>query len=187
MSKLFNQYYNQSNNPDDLYHDIWNTSQVAQQHRLGLVGSSWSQPPWNGWKPIIGAGDPTLRNDWFQRYAQDGDSGFFKSRLFGRGDPVGLNPHPLNHLVQDYSGDNHSIELPNVSTMHPLIEPTSQPQLEELEVDINSSEPQQRATHVPPYSQTIMNGLGHAVKDDTNVLYSQQFEIPKYKGFQKKK
>jgi hypothetical protein len=207
MSKLFNPpYYNQSNNPDDLYRDIWNDSQKQQQHRLGLVGSSWSQPPWSGFQPIIGAGlenasryhprdvhnasiyrtrrgDPTLRNDWFQHYAQDGDSGFFKSSLFGRGEPIGSN-FPMNQINSDYSQTSRSVQLPNVE---PIVEPSPKPNLEELEVNASSAEHQQRATHVPPYSQTVMEGLGRATHDEKNVLYSEPFEIPPYKGFLHKK
>lgn len=177
-------YYAQSNDPRDLYREHWNTSQERQQDRLAsdaiLKGGSWSQPVWNGWKPIIGAG----HSNFLQRYAQDGDSGFFYSRMLGSGDPIGMNPTPPNHLVNDYNGVAHSEAMPTKSTINPVIvEPSPTPQKTNIELEANfTPEHQQRATYVPPYSQTQMQGLGKAVNDEDNVLYQEPFEIPKYKG-----
>jgi hypothetical protein len=178
-------YYAQSNDPRDLYRENFNISQERQQDRLGsdaiLKGGSWSQPIWNGWKPMIGAGH---ESNFLQKYAQDGDSGFFHSRMFGRGDPIGMNPTPPNHLSTDYSGVAHSEEMPTTSTINPtIVEPSPSPEMSNVELQVNfTAEPQQRATYVPPYSQTQMQGLGRAVKDEDNVLYQEAFEIPKYKG-----
>ena len=172
-------YYAQSNDPRDVYREHFNISQERQQDRLS--GGSWSQPIWNGWQPMIGAG----HNDpFFQRYAQDGDSGFFHSRIFGSGEPLGMNPTPPNHLTMDYNGVAHSEVMPTVSTIHPaIVEPSPSPEMSNVELAVNfNAEPQQRANHVPPYSQTLMQGLGKAVKDEDNVLYEDGFEIPKYKG-----
>ena len=184
-----NPYYAQSNDPRDLYREIFNISQERQQNRLAqdaiLKGGSWSQPPWNGWQPIIGAG----KDDFLQRYAQDGDSGFFHSSMFGRGDPIGMNPTPPNKLINDFKGVPHSMKLPTVSTIHPVIvEPSSTPIQSNIEMEVNfTPEPQQRAVFTPPFSQTQMQGLGKAVNDENNVLYEEPFEIPKYKGgFHKK-
>ena len=177
-------YYAQSNDPRDLYRDHFNISQDRQQERLSsdaMNGGSWSQPVWNGWKPIIGAG---MENNFFQRYAQDGDGGFFHTRMFGSGDPIGMSPVPPNHLKSDYDGNAHNYAMPTESTINPVIvEPSANPEMSEVELMANfKAEPQQRAVHVPPYSQTLMQGLGRAVKDEDNVLYEEALEIPKYKG-----
>jgi len=177
-------YYAQSSDPRDLYREHFNISQERQQDRLAqdaiLKGGSWSQPSWSGWKPIIGAG----QSDFLQRYAQDGDSGFFHSRMFGSGDPLGMNPTPPNNLINDFKGVAHSQEMPTVSTLHPtIVEPSPEPKEAEVQLEVNfSAEPQQRAVYAPPFSQTQMQGLGRAVKDEENVLYEEPFEIPKYKG-----
>jgi hypothetical protein len=173
-------YYAQSNDPRDLYRYHFNVSQERQQDRL--AGGSWSQPSWEGWRPIIGAGHPT--NDLFQRYAQDGDEGFFYSSMFGRGNPIGISPTPPNHLNQDRSGKSYSIKMPTVSTIKPaFVRPSPTPLMSDIEMDVNfTPEPQQRATYAPPFSQTVVQGMGKAVNDEENVLYEEPFEIPKYKG-----
>ena len=175
-------YYAQSNDPRDVYRDHFNISQERQQDRLGSIfGGSWSQPVWMGWKPIIGAG----RDNVFQRYAQDGDAGFFHSRAFGRGMPIGMNPVPLNHLETEENYQTY--DAPEVSRMEPVVtEPSPMPEENNLELITQySAEPQQKANHVPPYSQTINQGMGKAVKNEENVLYEEPFE---YKGkFDKKK
>jgi hypothetical protein len=177
-------YYAQSNDPRDVYRHHFNISQERQQARLAedaiLQGGSWSQPSWSGWKPIIGAG----QSDFLQRYAQDGDSGFFHSRMMGCGNPIGMNPTPPNNLINDYSGVSHSTRMPTVSTLHPtIVEPSARPDESDLQLEANfTPEPQQRAVYAPPFSQTQMQGLGKAVNDEDNVLYQEPFEIPKYKG-----
>lgn len=177
-------YYAQSNDPRDLYREHWNISQERQQNRYAqdaiLKGGSWAQPPWNGWQPIIGAG----QDDFFQRYAQDGDSGFFHSKMFGQGLPVGMNPMPPNHLISDYNGVSHSEAMPTVSTIHPtIVEPSPIPDEADVQMEVNfNAEPQQRAVYAPPFSQTQMQGLGKAANDEDNVLYEVPLEIPKYKG-----
>lgn len=179
-----NPYYAQSSDPRDLYREHFNISQERQQNRLGvdaiMKGGSWSQPSWSGWKPIIGAG----HSDFLQKYAQDGDSGFFHSRIYGSGDPIGMTPTPPNHLETDYSGVAHSEVMPTTSTINPVIvEPSPSPEMSNIEMEVNfNAEPQQRAVYAPPYSQNQMQGLGKAVKDEDNVLYEEPFEIPKYKG-----
>ena len=175
----------QSNDPRDVYRAVFNQSQVEQQNRL--AGGSWSQPPWNGWKPIIGAGHLGLQHNdtFFQRYGQDGDMGFFYSRMCGRGEPLGTNPNGLNHLETE---ENYvPYEQPKESTMAPaIVEPSPMPEDANLELDvIYNAEPAQKAHHVPPYSQQIMQGMGSASKNEENVLYEAPFE---YKGrFDKKK
>lgn len=171
----------QSNNPDDLYRDGFNQRLVEQQHYLSkLSGGSWSQPPWCGYKPIIGAGYSGGSN-YLQRYAQDGDSGFFhRGILHGRGDPIGINPIPPNHLndddVEPIQGD-----APIPSTIEPQVieEPSPLPQDSNLILQSNSdAEPAQNALHVPPYSHLMrVQGMG---KD--GALYEEPFEIPEYKG-----
>lgn len=150
--------------PEDLYH--FNQSQVRQQKRLG---GSYS----------LGSG-----GSYFQRYAQDGDSGFFHSVLFGRGMPIGMNPNELNHLETEENFERY--DDPLESTIEPVVveEPSPAP-LEDLEVETAfNAEPRQKALHVPPYSQTINQGMGHAVKEENNVLYQEPFE---YKGSLHKK
>jgi hypothetical protein len=175
----------QSNDPRDLYMAHWNLSQQRQQERL--AGGSWSQPPWMGWKPIIGAGHLGLQhnNTFFQRYGQDGDMGFFYSRKFGRGEPLGMNPNELNHLETE---ENYvAYEEPKESVIAPVVvEPSPAPIPANLELDvIYNAEPRQKAYHVPPYSQQVYQGMGNAAKNEDNVLYEEPFE---YKGrFDKKK
>jgi hypothetical protein len=203
----------QSNDPRDIDRSIWNESQVEQQ----LRGGSWSQPPWNGWHPIIGAGSSFAsfhpwqshpmgymgsgHTDYFQRYAQDGDSGFFHlsggiphrefawSPLYGgadpsvpRGLPVGISPFPPNCLDGDYEDrDEPDFADPQLSTIEP--EKVPDPDLDpgELGVVSQSAEHQQRATYVPPYSQTYQR------INEGNVLYEDPLKIPEYKGgFHKK-
>jgi len=171
-------YYAQSNDPRDLFREHFNISQERQQDRL--AGGSWSQPVWNGWKPIIGAG----RENVYQRYAQDGDAGFFHSRAFGRGMPIGMNPVPLNHLETE---ENYQIyDEPEVSTAEPVVtEPSPMPEDSNLELLTEfHAEPYQHAIHVPPYSQNINQGMGKAVKNEDNILFEEPFE---YKGSLHKK
>jgi hypothetical protein len=170
-------YYAQSNDPRDLYHAHFNLSQVRQQERLS--GGSWSQPVWNGWKPIIGAG----HSSFLQKYAQDGDSGFFYGgSLHGCGEPVGMNPLPPNafETIEQHDPD---FATPKISTIQPVIvQPDPVPDPTELEMEANfSAEPQQRAVYVPPYSQSLYQGMGRS-KDENDVLYEEPLEIPQYKG-----
>ena len=196
--KLKMDYRGQSNDPRDIDRAIWNESQVEQQ----LRGGSWSQPPWNGWHPIIGAGYHPWQShpmgymgsghdpDYFQRYAQDGDSGFFHSGstpyrelawcpidLSGgaipRGNPIGISPFPPNHINEDHM-EVEEFEEPLVSTVVPEQVPKDTDP-----VITQNAEPQQRATYVPPYSQALMMG---GKIEEGNVHYQDPLEIPKYKG-----
>ena len=177
-------YYAQSNDPRDLYREHFNISQERQQHRLGsdLMGGSWSQPIWAGWHPIIGAG----RQDVFQRFAQDGDSGFFHG-MHGCGRPLGMNPFPPNAFE---AGENTtpSFEAQHISTIEPVyVQPSASPDVSTLAQETTfTAEPEQRATHVPPYSAMIYQGMGRANTED-DVLHEEPLEIPKYRGgFHKK-
>ena len=187
----------QSNDPRDQYRAGFNESQYRQQARLS--GGSWSQPPWSGWQ-LTGAarlGYPGFRpitgSRFLARYAQDGDSGFFEKRgLFGRGDPLGASPFGLNHLEtaaeDEAASEPQAYEEPAVSTAVPdaagtAVEPSPAPLKENLELDtLFNPEPQQRAVHVPPYSRTLVQGLGRAASDRGSALYEEPFEIPEYKG-----
>lgn len=172
-------YYAQSNDPRDLYQDHFNISQKRQQDRL--TGGSWSQGCWQGWKPIIGASSENI----FQRYAQDGDSGFFHSRVFGRGMPIGMNPVPLNHIETEEIYNEYY--APEVSKIKPVVIPSPMPIESNIEMELQfEAEPQQSANHVPPYSQTINQGMGRSTKNEKNVLYEEPFEY-KYKGSLHKK
>ena len=184
----------QSNDPRDLYRAGWNQSQVLQQRALSaigdgsLAGGSWSQPPWRGWHPIIGAAKPR-GSDFLALYAQDGDSGFFFRRgLFGRGEPLGVSPIPPNTLDLP-SDDREALYTdPKTSIAEPVVvEPSPYPFRENLEEKtLFTPEPQQRATHVPPYSHLVVQGLGKPL-DEKSALYEEPFEIPEYKGgFHKK-
>lgn len=181
--EAINPYYAQSNDPRDLYRDHFNISQERQQDRLSdMFGGSWSQPIWTGWKPMIGAG----HQDVFQRYAQDGDSGFFHG-MRGCGG-IGINPFPPNTIYDDESVTKHDFSDGSVSTMEPVVtEPSAQPDIAELETETSfTAEPQQRAIHVPPYSQSLYQGMGRANTED-DVLHEEPLEIPKYRGgFHKK-
>lgn len=175
-------YYAQSNDPRDVYREHFNISQERQQHRLS--GGSWSQPIWNGWQPIIGAG----HSSFLQKYAQDGDSGFFYGgSLHGRGEPLGMNPLPPNAFEVEEHYDPEFQE-PTISTIQPVIvQPDPVPEKADLELETEfSAEPQQRAVYVPPYSQSLYQGMGRS-KNEDDVLYEEPLEIPKYKGgFHKK-
>ena len=183
-------YPGQYNNPDDIDRAIFNESQVLQQHYLSqLSGGSYSQPPWNGWHPIIGAGRKSSdMSSFYRRYAQDGDSGFFHMMGAGEGgDPVGLSPFPPNHL--DEAKDAADVtpldyKDPEVSVARPDEIP-SEPFPENIIADTSNAEPEQHSLHVPPYSQMIKNGTEQYGED--NVLYEKPLELPKYKGgFHKK-
>lgn len=171
-----NPYYDQSNDPRDLYREHFNISQERQQQRLS--GGSWSQPTWTGWKPIIGAG-----SNFLQKYAQDGDSGFFYGgSLHGCGEPIGMSPLAPNSFTTEERYDPE-FKAPGISTIQPVvIQPLSTPNDTDLEVETSfTAEPQQRATYVPPYSQALYQGMGRA-KDENDVLYEEPLEIPLYKG-----
>lgn len=183
----------QSNDPADLHHYYWNQRQVAQQAYLSkLSGGSWSQPYWNGWipmtnslpkSPVANFENMNYGKDFFQRYAQDGDSGFFQ-RGFSHGTAFGgampLNTFDEQTNVVDYDTPVDSTILPE----EPLEIPSAQPDATQLEEEVVfNAEPQQRATHVPPYSKLLVQGLGK----EEDALYEEPFEIPKYKGFLHKK
>lgn len=176
-------YYAQSNDPRDVYREHWNISQERQQDRLS--GGSWSQPIWNGWKPMIGAGGVS---HFLQKYAQDGDSGFFYGgSLHGSGDPLGMNPTPPNTFETEEHYDPEFKE-PTISTIQPVIvQPSPVPEKADLELETEfSAEPQQRSVYVPPYSQSLYQGMGRS-KDENDVLYEEPLEIPMYRGgFHKK-
>ena len=176
------EHAHQYNNPDDTIHAGWNARQVAQQHYLSqLSGGSWSQPvPWSGWKPIYGAG-VSGGSAFLQRYAQDGDSGFFHrgSSLFGRGEPLGANALPMNHMEDDYVEPEQHAEPMTESTIEPRIvtEPSAMPQEENLVLQTTDAEPEQHALHVPPFSHLMgVKGMG---KD--GALYEEPFEFPEHK------
>lgn len=175
-------YADQSNNPNDLNQFYFNQRQADFQR---IKGGSWSQPDWSGFHPIIGAGYARYGNDEFlQRYAQDGDSGFFfRKGLNGGAEPLGAHHLPLNSM--DEGQEPIEYEDSKMSTMEPVTieEPPSKPDDEELAIDTGfTAEPQQKANHVPPYSQMLIQGMG---KDD--VLYDEPLVIPEYKGsFHKK-
>jgi hypothetical protein len=174
------EYYAQYNDPRDLYRAGWNQSQVEQQDRLS--GGSWSQPPWAGWKPMVGA-SKTRGDHWFQRYAQDGDSGFFHG-LRGGAEPLGMSPTPPNTLEMPtppvYAPPAPSeIPVPEAVQLKELNEtvPDAEPDQRELELAVNfNAEPQQHANHPPPYSSMLKQGMG---KD--SVLYEEPFEMPEHK------
>jgi len=173
-------YYDQYNNPDDLSRYHWNVSQERQQDRLS--GGSWSQPPWAGWKPSYGAGR-SRPSSFYQRFAQDGDSGFFHG-LQGSAEPLGMNPIPPNpfHPEGEITHPTEAYAEPEVSTIAPVIvEPSPVPDTKQEEMKISfHAEPEQRATYAPPYSQTLKQGMGKI--EEGNVLYEEPFELPKYKG-----
>lgn len=178
----------QSNNPEDLFRYYFNRSQERQQHRL--AGGSWSQPPWAGWKPIIGAGrDGRYYEDkpdvFYQRFAQDGDSGFFHG-LRGGSDALGMNPIPANpfHPAGEISHPTQAYAEPEASVIVPeIVQPSPTPVGLEDEQEIAfHAEPQQRAVYAPPYSQTLKQGMGRISEDSS--LYEEPFE---YKGTLHKK
>ena len=171
-------YYAQYNDPRDLFQAHFNLSQVRQQQRLS--GGSWSQPTWTGWKPIIGAGSS---HNFLQRYAQDGDSGFFYGgSLHGCGEPLGVSPLAPNAFTTEERFDP-KFQAPGISTIQPVVvQPLSTPNDTDLEVETSfTAEPEQRATYVPPYSQSLYQGMGRT-KDENDVLYEEPLEIPLYKG-----
>jgi hypothetical protein len=212
----------QFNNPEDITRAMWNARKSEQQSYLSqLSGGSWSQPSWDGWKPIHGAGlsggivagdevfqrqFPRFRggswfpmsqrllpeyelfgggvNDFIQRYAQDGDSGFFHG-MVGRGEPLGMSPFPPNHLPED-SIQPLDKPLATESNVAPVVvEPSALPNDEAL-ITLSKSEqiaePEQHALHLPPFSGTLRTGFG---KD--SALYEEPFEMPQYKGSLHKK
>jgi len=181
-------YARQYNDPNDLSREGWNARQVEQQHYLSqLSGGSWSQPPWSGWKPIYGAGKVGGSN-FLQRYAQDGDSGFFYrgTSLYGQGEPLGANALPMNHLPEDYV-EPQQHDAPTISTTEPLVvkEPSSAPEIENIAIQTTDAEPEQHALHVPPYSRLMEQKIS-----SDSALYEEPLKLPekKYGGsFHKKK
>lgn len=177
----------QSNDPRDLNRYYFNQRQEAQQDYLSMLGGSWSQPPWNGFHPIIGAGYTRYgESNFLQRYAQDGDSGFFfKKGIFGGADPIGSNLIPLNTFQETTVEPTYA--EPMTSTIEPpIIEPSSEPNIANLEINTSfNAEPQQKATHVPPYSHLLKQGMGQVTNEDS-ALHEEPFKIPDYKGTLKK-
>jgi hypothetical protein len=186
----------QSNDPRDLVHAGFNESQRRQQARL--AGGSWSQPPWRGWQPISGErlGPRPYRaaaaatpggSSFLQKYAQDGDAGFFEKRGLFKGGQAFGSPFGLNHLEtpeEDAAACCEQYEEPVTSTIVPdFVEPGPIQPLANLELEtLYTAEPEQRAVHVPPYSRTLVQGLGRAVTDRSSALFEEPFEIPAYKG-----
>ena len=74
-------------------------------------------------------------------------------------------------------------QAPGISTIQPVVvQPLSTPNDTDLEVETSfTAEPEQRATYVPPYSQSLYQGMGRT-KDENDVLYEEPLEIPLYKG-----
>ena len=173
------EYARQYNNPNDLDRAGWNARQVEQQQYLShLSGGSWSQPPWAGWKPIYGAG-ASGGSSFLQRYAQDGDSGFFhRGSLSGRGEPIGVSPLPPNSLPEDVYVEPEQHAEPTISTIEPVVtEPSASPMPEQIALQTTDAEPEQHALHVPPFSRMMkVQGMG---KD--GALYEEPFEIPEKK------
>lgn len=190
LSIIKMEYYAQSNDPRDVYRAMWNQSQVEQQNRL--AGGSWSQPPWMGWKPMYGAARQTMDDYFFQRYAQDGDSGFFHG-LRGGAEPLGMSPTPPNTLdmptppvyAPPAPSETPVPEAVQLKIANEEIVPDAEPDQRELQLAVNfNAEPEQHALHVPPYSSMLKQGMG---KD--SVLYEEPFEMPEHiytGGFHKK-
>ena len=177
----------QSNDPRDLNRHYFNQRQEHQQNYLSMLGGSWSQPPWNGFHPIIGAGYTRYgESDFLSKYAQDGDSGFFfKKGIFGGADPIGSNLIPLNTFEETTVEPTYAEPMTSVIEP-PIVQPPSEPNRVDLEMDTNfNAEPQQKATHVPPYSHLLMQGLGQ-VTSEGSALHEEPFKIPEYKGTLKK-
>lgn len=149
-----------------------------------LTGGSWFPQPFQesvNYDRLTGMGHGDM---FLQRYAQDGDSGFFG--MSGRGQPVGMSPFPPNHLPEDDTPIQPlNLPLASESKMSPVIvQPSAMPNDQELVMMSKSevAEPQQHALHVPPYSHLVKTGFG---KD--SALYEEPFEIPEYKGSLHKK
>lgn len=123
-------------------------------------------------------------HDFYQRYAQDGDAGFFHG-MRGGAEPLGMSPFPPNHIPED---DVRPLDQPlaTESKIEPdYVEPSPLPDdanLITLSKSEQLAEPEQHALHVPPYSHLVRTGFG---KD--SALYEEPFEIPEYKGSLHKK
>jgi len=122
-------------------------------------------------------------SSFLQRYAQDGDSGFFFG-MKGGAEPLG-SPFPLNTMPGD---EIRPLDKPiaSESTVQPeaITEPSPMPDdgVVGLSNSEHNAEPQQRAVYVPPFSHLVKTGFG---KD--SALYEEPFEIPEYKGSLHKK
>lgn len=129
----------------------------------GWEPGSWG-PPWYDPSILPGWRIPTGGNV-FQKYAQDGDSGFFYNCDGG----LALGGHmPLNSFTES-TGESYT--EPEVSTVIPTLVP------EEVEVP-EDAEPEQHSNYTPPFSQI----------EENNSLYEKPFEFPPYKGgFHKKR
>lgn len=127
-----------------------------------------------------------VNKNFFQRYAQDGDMGFFHG-MVGGAEPLGMSPFPPNTMPQDQIVRPLDKPEVSVSTAKPeaIVEPSPMPDDQEL-VALSKSEqlaePEQHALHVPPYSHMLRTGFG---KD--SALYEEPLEIPEYKGSLHKK
>jgi hypothetical protein len=100
-----------------------------------------------------------------------------------------MNPIPPNqyHPEGEVSNPPQAYQEPELSTIAPVVTvPSEKPDEREEDLLVGfHAEPQQRAVYVPPYSQTLKQGMGKITED--NVLYEEPLEIPKYKGSLHKK
>lgn len=125
-------------------------------------------------------------HNFFQRYAQDGDMGFFHG-MNGGAEPIGMSPFPPNSMPQDQVVRPLDKPEASVSTVEPEVvtEPSPMPDdgdLVALSKSEQLAEPEQHALHVPPYSHLLRTGFG---KD--SALYEEPFEIKPYQGSLHKK
>jgi hypothetical protein len=130
---------------------------------------------------LFGSGS---HNNFFQRFAQDGDMGFFYG-MKGGAEPLGMNPFPPNSMPEDDVVRPLDKPIASESKVEPdYVEPSAVPDTENLVLMTKSevAEPEQHALHVPPYSATVRTGFG---KD--SALYEEPFEFPEYKGSLHKK
>jgi len=161
------------------------------------VGGSWfpmSQRALPEYE-LFGSGS----HDFFQRYAQDGDAGFFHG-MRGGAEPLGVSPFPPPSMTARRSEEDvvRPLDKPLASSfpkgklaeqdeskIEPVIvEPSPLPNDENLVLMTKSevAEPQQHSLHVPPFSSSVRTGFG---KD--SALYEEPFELPEYKGSLHKK
>jgi hypothetical protein len=153
------------------------------------TGGSWfpitSQriilPEEAGYIDMMGRG----KSNFFQRYGQDGDMGFFHG-MNGGAEPIGMSPFPPNSMPQDQVVQPLDKPEASVSTVQPVItEPSPMPDernLVALSKSEQLAEPEQHSLHVPPYSHLLRTGFG---KD--SALYEEPFEIKSYQGSLHKK
>lgn len=123
-------------------------------------------------------------HNFFQRYAQDGDMGFFYG-MRGGAEPLGVSPFPPNSMPEDDVVRPLDKPIATESRVEPdFVEPSAVPNDENLVLMTKSevAEPEQHALHLPPFSSTVRTGFG---KD--SALYEEPFEIPEYKGSLHKK